>query len=47
MEKAIIDENRKKYHQIEESCPFINQPLRNHFGDIGVGPCTEAALKGE
>ena len=23
MERAIIDENRKKYHQTEKSCPFM------------------------
>lgn len=46
MEKAIINENKDKYHQTEQSCPFMHSPLRQHFGDKGLGPYTEDVLKG-
>ena len=47
MEDAIINENRGKYHQTESTCPFMQQPLRQHFGDKGVGPKTESLLDGK
>ena len=47
MEKAIINENKSKYHQTEDSCPFMDLPLSQHFGEMGIGPMTEQLLKGE
>ena len=47
METAIIHENRKKYHQTENSCPFHVNPLRQDFGDFGEGPGSNAVAKGE
>ena len=47
MEQAIIDENKDKYHQTEASCPFMKSPLKQQFGDKGIGPKTEAVLTGE
>jgi exonuclease III len=46
MEVAIINENRKKYHQTENSCPFHSEPLKSHFGNYGEGPQSEAVAKG-
>jgi hypothetical protein len=46
MEAAIINENRKKYHQTENSCPFHSEPLKSHFGNYGEGPQSEAVAKG-
>lgn len=46
MEQAITEENRQKYHQIENTCPFINEPLREQFGDYGIGPETDNVLQG-
>ena len=46
MEKAIIQENRHKYHQTEDTCPFMKNPLKADFGPLGKGPKTEEALKG-
>ena len=47
MKKAIVEENRQKYHQTEESCPFMKQPLREHFGPVGMETETQAALDGD
>ena len=47
LEKAIIDSNRHKYHQTEETCPFMSEPLRSDFGHLGQGPKTAQALKGQ
>ena len=47
MEKAITAKNKHKYHQTESSCPFMKQPLRDHFGEMGNGPCTESVLQGQ
>ena len=46
LEDAIINENREKYHQTEDTCPFLTQPLQSHFGRLGKGPSTEEALEG-
>ena len=46
MEQAITDENRRKYHQTESTCPFITSPLKEQFGNLGKGPSTEAVLNG-
>ena len=47
MEKVIMEENRSKYHQTENSSPFMRNPLRNHFGDLGIGPATNQVLEGQ
>ena len=46
MEKAIINENKDKYHQTESTCPFMHSPLKEHFGEKGLGPYTEDVLQG-
>ena len=46
MEKAITEENRAKYHQSEETCPFLQPPLDEQFGITGQGPSTTAVLQG-
>ena len=46
METAIANENRAKYHQTESSCPFMHPPLREHFGDLGIGTKTKEVLEG-
>lgn len=46
MDKVFRDENRRKYHQAEASCPFLKQPLLSHFGPYGEGPETENLLQG-
>ena len=47
LEKAIIDSNRHKYHQTEDTCPFMNEPLLSDFGHLGMGPKTSQALNGK
>ena len=47
MEDAIIEENRKKYHQTEKTCPFKKYPLRQYFGEAGKGPVTDRLLEGK
>ena len=47
MVKAIIAENLQKYHQSEDSCPFLQQPLRMHFGAYGETQETERVLQGK
>ena len=46
MEKAIIAENKHKYHQTEATCPFMQEPLLHDFGELGIGPCTQEVLDG-
>ena len=46
MENAIIEENKEKYHQSENSCPFLNEPLRTAFGEYGETNATEEVLGG-
>lgn len=46
IEEAIIDANRQKYHQTEQSCPFFSKELRSDFGDFGEGPAMQAVLEG-
>ena len=38
MEQAIIESNRHKYHQCEQTCSFLQEPLVNDFGYHGEGP---------
>ena len=46
MEQANITEIRKKYHQSEGACPFLEENLQQQFGTYGEGPQTESVLKG-
>jgi exonuclease III len=46
MEKCIINENRDKYHQTENTCPFLQYPMRVHFGEYGEGPASDQVLNG-
>ena len=47
MERAIIEENIVKYHQTEQSCPFLHDPLRSQFGEFGEGPAMEEVRAGK
>ena len=47
MVTAIIHENRKKYHQSEDTCPFLQRPLRDEFGPYGATDNLEKVLRGE
>ena len=46
MEEAIREENRRKYHQSEGTCPFLQQSNRLLFGDIADGPAAIQVLNG-
>ena len=46
MIKAIVNENRKKFHQSETSCPFLNFPLLHEFGPYGTTKNIEKVLSG-
>ena len=37
MEQEIINKNKDKYHQTEDTCPFMKDPLLEHFGEMGIG----------
>ena len=45
MEKAIIDENESKYHQTQDT-PFMQAPLLQDFGYLGLGPHADAVIQG-
>ena len=47
MVRAIIKENKQKYHQCEDSCPFLQYPLIEEFGAYGNTENIEKVLKGE
>ena len=46
MVQAIIKENISKYHQCEDTCPFLTNPLRDSFGAFGETEATEQVLAG-
>ena len=46
MVQAIIEENVKKYHQCENTCPFLLEPLAQHFGAFGETAATDRVLSG-
>ena len=46
MEKAIIEENRLKYHQTEQTCPFLHSPLVDDLGQCAEGPRFTDVLNG-
>jgi hypothetical protein len=37
---------KNKYHQTENYCPFLKEPLLSDFGQYGEGPGTEQVLNG-
>lgn len=47
MEQAIMEENRKKFHQVENVCPFLKDPLRKDFGEYGNKKGVLQVLQGE
>ncbi len=47
MEERITEENRKKYHQTEDTCPFKSDLLYSDFGPMGIGPKTSLLLEGK
>ena len=47
MEDAIIPINCQKFHQSEESCPFLRKPLLSAFGYHGEGPAMSLFQKGQ
>ena len=46
MEKYIIEENEKKFHQTENRCPLLHGQLYKDLGSMGDGPCVPAVLDG-
>ena len=46
MEKEIIKENVKKYHQCEDTCPFLQSPLKELFGSYGETPAASKVMEG-
>ena len=46
LEKEIIAENLKKYHQMEDSCPLFEQPLHCEIGPLGNGAAKDRILDG-
>ena len=46
LEKAIVEENESKYHQIDLVCPLTNGQLLRDIGWFGEGPCVDDILKG-
>ncbi len=47
IEEAIMNENCRKYHQSETSCPFLfDDNLRKDFGNMGEGPATTKVFEG-
>ena len=47
MEEEIIKENRKKYHQTENTCPFLHSPLVDDFGMYGELEAAHKVSNGE
>ena len=46
MEAEIIEENKKKYHQTEKTCPFLHEPLVSDLGHCGDGPKVNDVING-
>ena len=46
MEQQIIKENVKKYHQYEETCPFLQSPLKELFGNYGETTAAKSVMEG-
>ena len=46
MERLIMEENERKYHQMETSCPLLQGQLLDDIGLLGDGPEVENILNG-
>ena len=46
MENCMGNENMRKYHQTENTCPFFSPHLRKDFGYLADGPCVQQVLDG-
>lgn len=46
MERAIMDENERKYRQASQT-PFMVPPLLDDFGYLGIGPNAQSVMTGE
>ena len=46
MEEEIIRENVKKYHQCEDTCPFLQSPLKELFRNYGETTATTQVMDG-
>ena len=46
LEEEIIAENIKKYHQTEDSCPLVDQPLHCKIGPLSNGTARGRILDG-
>ena len=46
MEEVIMAENLSKYHQSENTCPFLKEPLKSQFGEFGEGHAMEQVRQG-
>ena len=46
IEKLIIAENERKYHQTEKTCPLLQGQLLEDIGLLGDGPKVDAILNG-
>jgi hypothetical protein len=46
MEEHMGNENMRKYHQTEATCPFFLPQLRKDLGDLADGPCVAQVLDG-
>ena len=46
MEKIIIQENEKKYHQTKTTCPLLQGQLLEDIGLLGKGPKVDSILDG-
>ena len=46
MERHIVEENEKKFHQTEGRCPLLHSQLYKDLGAMGDGPCVAAVLDG-
>ena len=46
MEKYIIKENKRKFHQIEGRCPLLHGQLYKDLGSMGDGPQVPNVLNG-
>ena len=47
MEETITKINRIKYHQTEQTCPFMTSPLYEDFGPLGNGKKSSLVIEGD
>ena len=46
VEDVFLDNSREKYHQTEQTCPFMHSPLLDHFGALGDTMFADQVLMG-